>query len=110
MPLRASGGDLWFVGKEGARHLPIREVRVPHVEDEDDARVGAAVPRLVLEGVVEDHALALAVLHVLLRHAQLRARGAWRLKAENPRLWGGLWRAPEAMASFQDARAALWGA
>ena len=33
--------------------------------------------------------------------------GAWWLKAENLRLWGGLWRAPEAKASFRDARAAL---
>jgi len=30
-------------------HLPVREVGVPHVEDEDDARVDPIMPCLVLE-------------------------------------------------------------
>ena len=35
---------------------------------------------------------------------------AWWLKVENSQLWGGLRRALEAIAGFQDAPAALWGA
>ena len=34
----------------------------------------------------------------------------WWLKVKNPQLWGGRSRAAEATVSFQDARAALWGA
>ena len=32
------------------------------------------------------------------------------LNVENPQLWGGLRRAPEATVSFLSAQAALWGA
>ncbi len=37
------------------------------------------------------------------------SRQTWWLKAENPQLWAGLRRAPEATASFQAAQAALRG-
>ena len=36
-----------------------RELRVPDVDDEDEARFAAVVPHLVLERVVEDDELAL---------------------------------------------------
>ena len=35
---------------------------------------------------------------------------AWGLKVENPQLWAGLSRAPEAAACFRAAQALLWGA
>ena len=70
-------------------HLLVGEVWVPHVEDEHDARVGAAVPRLVLEGVVEDHALALLIPHVMLGDAQLGASRAHQRQVDAQLLVGG---------------------
>ena len=46
---------------DGRERLPLvrRELRVPEVDDEDEARFAAVVPHLVLERVVEDDELAL---------------------------------------------------
>ena len=46
---------------DGWERLPLvrRELRVPDVDDEDEARFAAVVPHLVLERVVEDDELAL---------------------------------------------------
>ena len=46
---------------DGRERLPLvrRELRVPDVDDEDETRLAAVVPHLVLERVVEDDELAL---------------------------------------------------
>ena len=48
------GLGCWGEERRGSVHLLVREVGVPDVEYEHDARVHSLVPRLVLEGVVED--------------------------------------------------------
>ena len=60
--------------------------------------------RVLLGSVLEDGAREERV-----DEAQHEHHGeAWGLKVEHPQLWAGLRQAPEVMASFQAAQAALW--
>ena len=91
--------------------------RVGEDEDEGEARGEAAQNVVgVLDDESDDHAAHAPEqdeephVHVEVVQQPASLRRAWWLKVENPQLWGGLRRAPEAMVSFQAAQAALWGA
>ena len=79
--------------------------------DLGDDRVGVRVEDRAHLAAVLCGALV-AVPQRVVAHATAVHRGAgacWSI-AENPQLWSGLSRAPEAAASFRAARALIWGA
>ena len=95
-----------------ANHEKVAETEAAANELRAEAAASAAFAKQLAADVDDSREAAkTATLHARRRRVRVLRRPPARwAKAEHPRLWGGLRRAPEAMVSFQAAQAALWRA